>query len=84
MNSIISCYVDYLVLLLLLFSSVVNACHVVEEKRLHDGSRLFLSDDAPMSKALNTISGAADAQLLLDHVCEVENAVYSARQTERD
>ena len=83
MNSIISCYVHYLVLLLLL-TSVINACHVDEEKRLQDGLRFFLSNDAPMSKALNTISGVAeDAQLLLDHIRNVENAVYSARQTER-
>ena len=84
MSSIVLCC-TYLFVFFPLWISFINACWVdVKPKDSRVANRFFLSDGAPVTNVLNTIPGTADnAQLLVDHIRNVENAVYVARQTER-
>ena len=84
MNSIVLGYI-HLIVLLLLSASFINACQInYKLEEWQDGREFLLSKEAPMTKVLNTIPGTAEnAQLLLDHIRNVENAVYYVRQTEQ-
>ena len=84
MNSLVSCFIHFFILFQF-WTSSISACHINHKlKKWLVGREFFLSDEAPISNVLNTIPGVADdAHLLLDHIRNVENAVYVGRQTER-
>ena len=85
MNSFVLCCALHVIYLFLFWVSIASACRLnYELLPWQDGRPFFLSDNAPVTKALNAVPGAADnAELLLDHIRNVENAVYFARRTER-
>ena len=85
MDSIVFSYFHF-VLLVSFLTCFIEACRIdYEPKKWQIGRQFFVSDKAPLTNVMNTISGAANnVQLLLDHIRNVENAVYLARITEED